>query len=256
MNLHEIAAHLLEDFDSGSPGTVFEQSGLNLTIQDAYDLQFEVAGIRESRGERVAGYKIGCISETMQRQLGIDHPVFGHVWDSEIFCSGIQLNSNQYDGLAIEGELAIRLLDDIPSTSWLRDNSDVIGSHHLVVELHNYVFRGSESTRATELISNNAIHAGVVAGDKCTSSYEFDPNSKLRVDRNSEQLGEAIATHLPNGIVDVVAAVSDHLTKRGFHLKRDQIVLTGSPLPLWKVSAGDRIVVRCDGLADVSCTIA
>jgi 2-keto-4-pentenoate hydratase len=53
-----------------------------------------------------------------------------------------------------------------------------------------------------------------------------------------------------------VAAVSEHLERRGLHLMRDQIILTGSPLPLWRVAPGDRITVRCDGLADVSCTIA
>ena len=81
MNLREAAISLLKDFDAHRPGTIFEDSELNLSINDAYDLQFEVAALRESRGERVAGYKIGCISATMQKQLGIDHPVFGHVWD-------------------------------------------------------------------------------------------------------------------------------------------------------------------------------
>ena len=255
MNVREAAIYLLEDFDDHKPGTLFERSELNLSINDAYDLQFEVAGMRESRGERVAGYKIGCISKTMQRQLGIDHPVFGHVWDTELYQSGVQLCTTQFDGLAIEGELAVRLLDDVPSANWLRNNPEVVSGHHSVIELHNYVFRGTESTRAAELVANNAIHAGVVTNNEETGSNDFNPNTVLRVDRNTERLGEGIAVHLQNGAVDIVAIVSEHLERRGLHLKRDQIVLTGSPLPLWTVAPGDLITVHCDGLADVCCTI-
>ena len=256
MNLHEVATCLLEEFDARRPSAIFGRSDLNLSIDDAYDVQFEVAAMRQSRGERVAGYKIGCISDTMQRQLGIDHPVFGHVWDSEIHRSGAHLRPQDFDGLAIEGELAIRLQDDVPSSAWLRNNPEVVARHLAVIELHNYVFRGAESNRAAELVTNNAIHAGVVIADEEAASNNFNPNSILQVDRNAERLGEGVAAHLQNGPVDIVAAVSEHLERRGLHLMRDQIILTGSPLPLWRVAPGDRITVRCDGLADVSCTIA
>lgn len=255
MNVREAAICLLEDFDDHSPGTIFERPDWNLSINDAYELQFEVASMRESRGERVAGYKIGCISDTMQRQLGIDHPVFGHVWDTEIHRSGARLCTTHFDGLAIEGEVAVRLLDDVPSANWLRKNPEVVAGHHSVIELHNYVFRGTESTRAVELVANNAIHAGVVTHDEETGSSGFNPNAVLQVDRNMERLGEGVASHLRNGAVDTVAIVSEHLERYGRHLKRDQIVLTGSPLPLWKVGPGDLITVHCDGLADVCCTI-
>lgn len=256
MNLREAAISLLKDFDAHRPGTIFEDSELNLSINDAYDLQFEVAALRESRGERVAGYKIGCISATMQKQLGIDHPVFGHVWDTEIYRSGVQLCAEHFDGLAIEGELAVRLQNDIPSSAWLRNNPEVVSGYNAVIELHNYVFRGPESNKAAELVTNNAIHAGVVIADEEPGSNDFNRNAILQVDRNTERLGEGVTAHLQNGPVDIVAAVSEHLERRGLQLKRNQIVLTGSPLPLWKVVHGDRITVRCDGLADVCCTIA
>ena len=141
MNLREAAICLLEDFDAHQPGTVFARSDLNLSLEDAYELQFEVAALRESRGEQVAGYKSGCISGTIQKQLGIERPVFGHVWNSEIYRSGAQLCAQDFDGLAIEGELAVRLKDDVPSSAWLRNNPEVVATHLVVIELHNDVFR-------------------------------------------------------------------------------------------------------------------
>lgn len=255
MNARDVATRMLEDYDAHKPGTVFQLSDLNFSIDAAYDVQFEVAAIRESRGERVAGYKIGCISETMQKQLGINCPVFGHVWDSEVHRSGAQLVVDNFDGLAIEGEFAVRLRDDVPSSAWLQNNPDVLARHLSVIELHNYVFRGEDSNRAAELVANNAIHAGVVIPDEQAEADEFNSSWRLQVYRDSERLGEAVAAHLHDGPLGIVAAVSEHLNRRGIHLKRDQIVLTGSPLPLWRVTPGEAITVRCDGLADVFCTI-
>ena len=143
--------------------------------------------MQESRGERVAGYKIGCISDTMQKQLGIDHPVFGHVWDTEIHRSGAHLHAQHFDGLAIEGELAVRLRDDEPSSVWLRNNPEVVARNVTVIELHNYVFRGPASSRASELVANNAIHAGVVIADEEAGPNNFNPNSLLQVYRNVER---------------------------------------------------------------------
>lgn len=255
MNLRETAKCLLHDFDIHKPGSIFERKELSISINNAYDLQFEVAAMRESRGERIAGYKIGCISDTMQRQLGIEQPVFGHLWDTEIYPSGAQLDTEDFDGLAIEGELAVRLLDDVPSARWLRNNPQVVSSYFLVIELHNYVFRGTEINRAVELVTNNAIHAGVVIANEETPLTRFNRGAIIRVIRNAERIGEGVPAHLQHGAIDVVATVSEHLELRGLNLKRGQLVLTGSPLPLWRVTAGDRIMVQCDGLSDVCCEV-
>jgi 2-keto-4-pentenoate hydratase len=79
----------------------------------------------------------------MQRQLGLDRPVFGHVFESEIHASGAALNPGNFAGLAIEGEFAVRICRDIPDSGWIeRHPMEVISSAFPVIELHNYVFRG------------------------------------------------------------------------------------------------------------------
>ena len=255
MLISEAAKRLLEDYDAGRPGSIFEEVELTLSIEQAYDLQFEVAALREARGEQVAGYKIGCISDIMQKQLGIDHPVFGHIWDTELYPSGVQLRAEKFDGLAIEGELAVRILDDVQSPESLKQNPSVIGEFHAVIELHNYVFRGPESIRAAELIANNAIHAGVVIRDLYSNASNVSPHSKLQVHRNGENIGAAVTAHIQHGAFDVVESVVKHLSRRGCSLKRNQLILTGSPLPLWKVERGDAIEVTSKGTLGVSCTV-
>ena len=73
---NKIATRILSDYDSHSLGTIFAD-GLRLGIEEAWRLQAAVAKLRENRGEKVIGYKIGCVSEVHQKALGITHPVLG-----------------------------------------------------------------------------------------------------------------------------------------------------------------------------------
>ena len=255
MNIHEIAVRLLDEYDNNKSESIWDDPKSNLSLPDAYDVQFEIANMRQLRGEQIAGYKIGCISKTMQAQLGVDHPVFGHVWDTEIHRSGVGLDLESFDCLAIEGEFAIRLRDDVPSSTWLQNNREVLTEPNLVIELHNYKFKGNKSNIAAELISKNTIHAGVViAGDEIGLKRSKN-KPRLSVYRNSICLGESIAEHIQEGALSIVAALSEHLESRGLNLKKNQLILTGSPLPLWEVEAGDEISVLSDGLPNVTCTI-
>jgi 2-keto-4-pentenoate hydratase len=254
MDLQQLAARQLADYDRARPGTWFGSANPALSVAEAYEVQFRVARLREARGERVAGYKVGCVSRTMRQQLGLDRPVFGHVWESELRPSGCTLDPAGFDGLAVEGEFAVRAADDVPSADWLRRNPGVLATALAVVELHHYVFRGPPAERAAELVANNAIHAGVVlpGGEAAVPGADALTGVAVRVSRNGEVLGEATGAELEDGPLAGVVRLAEHLAGHGRRLLRGQLVLTGSPLPLWRVSAGDRVEVRCDAWGQVA----
>jgi 2-oxopent-4-enoate/cis-2-oxohex-4-enoate hydratase len=195
----------------------------------------------------------------MQAQLGLRHPVFGHIYRTELHRSGVQLDPAQYDGLAIEGELAVRLAQDIPNLEWLRGHRrEAIATGFAVIELHNYVFRNSPHT-AQELIGNNAIHAGVVLPLEEAKIPDPDEllDQPLSVWKNGERLGTATGRAMRDTPFDSVMRLVEHLERFGRTLERGQLVLTGSALPLYGVTAGDRIEVRCDKLGgSVAATVA
>jgi 2-keto-4-pentenoate hydratase len=229
----KIARGLLADYDAHRPGQIFGDPAFNLTLAEAFELQRQVAALRAARGEAVAGYKIGCISEAVQRQLGLDRPAFGHLFATELYPSGAVLDAGAFDGLAIEGEFAVRIGGDLSMASVFP-----------VIELHNNVFRGPVAT-SQELIANNALHAGVVLPPleiPCPDPAQLT-STTISVFRNSELLGSAKSDAIPGGPVASLAKVAEHLASTGGALQPGQIVLTGSPLPLYPVRSGDHIVV-------------
>jgi 2-keto-4-pentenoate hydratase len=258
MEIEQLAARQLSDYDKHQPGGLFAGYSIPMTIGDAYALQFAVARLRMQRGERVAGYKVGCISAVMQAQLELDRPVFGHVFETEIRRSGAALNPDDFERLAVEGEFAVRIAKDVPDANWLRGYpGEAISSGFAVIELHNYVFR-NRPHNAQELIGNNAIHAGAVLpfGELPLSDPSALLDASIRVARNGNALGSATGAALPEGPFGSVVRLAEHLAGFGLFLEKGQIVLTGSPLPLYHVSDGDRIEVSCDGFQTVECLIS
>src|SRR5260370_36381732 len=106
--LRQLALCLLADYDARAPGRLFG-GPVELTAPQAYELQGEVARLREQRGEKVIGYKVGCTSRPIQEQLGVNQPIFGRLFETGCFRSGVRLSSARFANLAVEGELAVRL---------------------------------------------------------------------------------------------------------------------------------------------------
>jgi len=61
LSVRGLAARQLADYRARTPGTFFaEEDQPRLTLDDAYAVQAEVAGLRGAEGESVAGYKVGA----------------------------------------------------------------------------------------------------------------------------------------------------------------------------------------------------
>src|SRR5437588_1824395 len=231
-----LAQRQLADYDRRQPGLLFGDSGFSLTEDEAYRLQLAVAELRRSRGEAVAGYKIGCVSESVRRQLGLTHPVFGHVFAGELHAAGCTLDHTRYAHLAIEGEFAVRIATDIDSAAWLRQNlPQSVSRVFPVIELHNYVFHGAGQT-AEELIANNAFHAGVVLPPEAPLRFAWqDLSGPISVAINGELKGASDATAAGGAIASSLVSLAERLETFGIRLRKGQIALTGSPLPLYPV---------------------
>lgn len=258
-DLDQLARRQVADYDMAQPGTAFGEPGLRLTTAEAYELQFKIVQLRLLRGEVIAGYKVGCISRAVQSQLGMDEPVFGHIFAAELHTSGANLEAKRFERLAVEGEFAVRIAQDVPDADWLVSNAaHAIDAAFPVIELHNYICRAPFSGRAQELIANNGLHAGVVLPESLSHfpSAEALLNETITVNRNGTMLGTATGAELPGGPIASVLWLAERLKAFEIGLRRGQIVLTGSPLPLFEASPGDRFEVKSGSLGNVTLEIA
>jgi 2-keto-4-pentenoate hydratase len=225
------ASRQLADYDAFQPGTVFAE-GVVLDVAQGYELQSAVAQLRCDRGERTIGYKVGCTSPAIRAQLGIDHCVSGRLYDSEQNSSGAVLSRKGFANLAIEGELAVELSHE-PAE---KDFSGVeipacVARVFPVIELHNLVMRG-EQPSAGELIANNAIHAGFVAGSgispDCFCGERPLDSAALSIFADNRLLDECAGPALIQTINSSLKWLTKVVRDRGDRLSSGQIILTGS----------------------------
>ena len=243
--LQAAARRQLDDYDRHVPGSIFAEGAIGWDLDKAYQVQLAVVELRKSRGERVAGYKIGCVSEVIRKQLGIAHPVVGHIFEGEIIASGSELNAGNFDKLAIEGEFAVRIAADVPDASSIaEDPARYVETIFPVIELHNAAIRGQQSS-AVELVSNNALQAGIVV------PVHETPHRPLHTYQITVSINGAAQGSAATNPLEALPEWVERLAAVGLRLQKGQIALTGSPLPLYPLAPGDAVLVEADGMASV-----
>jgi len=252
----QLAERMLADYDAHRPNEIFAERGTEwLTLDDAYLLQRAVAQLRIRRGERCLGYKVGCLSSSIQEQLGLSEPVRGYLWQTEAVTSGSRLTYEprgrseecRFVNLAIEGEIALRLGRDVSADTTIDQSiHDCVECWFPVIELHNAVFRGLRPT-SQELVAGNAMHAGFVAPSfqRDSSLSELD-RAEIRVEIDGRLIETKRVADLPGGPLGSVRRLASLLRPSKERLKKGDIVLTGSPGRLLPIDGSCTITVGCE----------
>jgi 2-keto-4-pentenoate hydratase len=96
MNINKIAKRQLRDYRNINPGTCFSTDNFDLSINEAYAVQEAVVELRSQEGETVIGYKVGCTGPGTTKLFGMEGPIRGTLFDSEIHESGVELNADHF----------------------------------------------------------------------------------------------------------------------------------------------------------------
>ena len=227
------ANKILEDYDSKNPGAIFKEKNI-ITNEDALLIQSNVARLREKRGEKVIGYKIGCVSKDTQKKMGFNQPACGYLWKSELYASGVELNKKDYTNPAMEAEFGVILNRDIkPDLASFDYILQSIEGIYPLIEIHNLVFYGNEPYGA-ELLTNNAIHAGVILGSE-TKLPSDKTKTDLKLIYDQEVIDSWTNKIWPNDMLSEMEWLVKEQAKKNNYLKKGDLILTGAygfPVPI------------------------
>ena len=247
------ANKILDDYDAKNPGTIFKKK-INLSNKDALLLQSKVTKLRINRGEKVIGYKIGCVAKETQKKMGFTQPAWGSLWKDELFESGIELKKEDFLNPAMEAEFGIKLNRDIdPKLVSFNYILESVESIYPLIEIHNLVFYGEEPYGA-ELLANNALHAGIVLGPET----KFPNNNKitdLKLIYDHEIIDAWTEKKWPNDMLSEVEWLVKEQAKTNNILKKNDLILTGAygfPVP---IDNKKLIEVKSSAFGDVRATL-
>lgn len=252
--LDQVAALLLGAVRSGTPiPPVKDMLPAGDTIA-AYAVQQRVTKQLLADGRRLVGRKIGLTSVAVQKQLGVDQPDFGMLFDDMEFADGQPIPWKRLHQPKVEGEIAlvldrdldregITIADVIAATAYALPAIEVVGSR-----IANW------QISLVDTIADNASSGVYVIGTVPRRLQDFDARlCGMLMTRAGETISLGVGAACLGSPLIAALWLARKMVEVGAPLKAGDTVLTGALGPMVPVFPGD--AVRCE-IAGLGCVDA
>ncbi|MDT8859691.1 2-keto-4-pentenoate hydratase [Alkalihalobacillus sp. MEB130] len=257
MSNKEIAKFLLDaELQRKEVTKITLEKAPNLTVEDAYTIQEELVKLKLEQGHSIVGPKMGLTSRAKMKQMNVEEPIYGYVFDNMIVQDGGQISLSDFIHPRVEAEVAFILGKDIegPGVS----GAQVLAATEYVCSALEIIDSRYENFNFTlpDVVADNASTSQVVFGNKVRKPEELDLEligTVLSINGEIKDLGAgaAVLGHPANS----VAMLANMLHRKGEKLKAGQIILTGGITGAHHLSFGDHVTGKLDGLGEVSFTV-
>ncbi|MGQ7938385.1 2-keto-4-pentenoate hydratase [Paraburkholderia sp. D1E] len=250
--IEQAARALVEAERSGQYIAPLRETYEQLTIEDAYAIQHTNAERRVAEGRRIVGCKIGLTSVAVQKQLGVDQPDFGMLFDDMGYGDGELIPTSILTQPKIEAEVAFVIGRDLrmPNPGQL----DVLNAIDYVLPALEIV--GSRianwNIRITDTIADNASSSAYVLGNSPRKLSEFDLRlCGMVMERRGEPVSVGAGAACLGNPINAVVWLARKMAALGTPLLAGDLVLSGALGPMVAVTPGDIVEARINGLGSV-----
>ena len=223
---------------------------------DAYAVQLLGVSARLAAGATLVGHKVGLTSRAMQRQLGIDHPTYGHLLDRMVIPEGEPLSAGALLAPNVEAEVAFVLGSPLRGPGVSPD--DVLAAtDHLLPALEVLDTRIAGRPSLVDTIADNGSAARFMLGTHKTRPSDVDLAGVLAIMTLNGELVEraSTVTELEHP-ARAVAWLANALAERDVFLDEGHIILSGARSAAVRVSGGDGLGASLGELGSVSLRVA
>lgn len=223
-----------------------------LTIDDAYAIQRINTERHLAAGRRIVGCKIGLTSVAVQKQLGVDQPDFGLLFDDMGYGDGEPIPASILTQPKIEAEIAFVIGRDLSVDN--PGQLDVINAIEYALPALEIV--GSRvadwNIRITDTIADNASSSAYVIGNTPKMLAEFDVRlCGMVMERRGEPVSVGAGAACLGSPINAVVWLARTMAAVGTPLKAGDLVLSGALGPMVAVTPGDIFETRINGLGSV-----
>ncbi|MFJ4876474.1 2-keto-4-pentenoate hydratase [Streptomyces sp. NPDC088745] len=223
----------------------------------AYAVQHLTTGRRLAAGRRVTGWKVGLTSAAVQRQLGVESPDFGALFDDTAFCDGAQVPFGAVLQPRAEVEVALVLGADLPhrhstvadlvrATAFALPAIEVVGSRVRDWDIS-----------LVDTVADNASSGVYVLGARPVALDALDLRTAGAVlERRGEPVSVGAGAACLGHPLNAALWLAGTLAALGRPLRAGDTVLTGALGPVVDVAPGDVVEARIEGLGSVRAAFA
>lgn len=246
---HERAAQMLRDAYGGKVVAPLRDCLDALDADGAYAVQEINTRFWLGQGRRIVGRKAGLTAQAVQKQLGVDQPDYGVLFEDMRVADGGRLDPARTIQPKAEAEIAFVLgaaLTDPETTP--AQVGEAVASVHAAIEIVDSRIADWQITFA-DTVADNGSSAFFVLADVGKPLEGLDlEGAEMTMLANGAVVSTGVGAAALGNPLNAAAWLARTLAKRGQPLAKGDIVLAGALGPMVTLSAGDRIEAKVDGI--------
>lgn len=228
-----------------------------LTTDDAYAIQAINRDVWTGRGRRIVGTKIGLTSLAVQRQLGVEEPDYGYLFDDMQIVPAGSIAPGRLLQPKVEAEIAFLLRSDIARP--LASHAEAAAAiDHAVPALEIVDSRIADWDIAmVDTVADNASSGLFVIGTDAVELNRIDlAGCIMRMERNGCLVSEGAGAACLGNPLNALQWLSEARCKRGDPLRAGEIILSGALGPMVPANPGDRFEATIAGVGTIAVSFA
>lgn len=249
------AADRLRRAYSGDPVPPLRDTLEPTDANGAYAIQAANTRFWQAAGRRIVGRKIGLTAEAVQKQLGVDQPDFGVLFDDMRIADGGVLPAARVIQPKAEAEVALILARDLAKADATpEDVAAATRGAFAAIEIVDSRIADWKITFA-DTVADNGSSAFFVLGAEETPLNGLDLlNCAMRLTVDGETVSTGVGSACLGHPLNAAAWLARTLAERGEPLKAGDVILTGALGPMVALIPGAKISATIDGLGSVGFT--
>lgn len=253
----ELVASLLREAYAGKVLPPLREWLAPTDAAGAYAVQEINTRYWQAQGRRIVGRKAGLTAEAVQKQLGVDQPDFGVLFEDMSVVDGGRLDPALCIQAKAEAEIAFVLGADLPSPETSpAEVASAVARVHAAIEIVDSRIADWKITFA-DTVADNGSSAFFVLADQGLPLAGLDlEGAAMTMTVNGEVASTGIGAAALGNPLNAAAWLARTLAERDEPLKAGDILLAGALGPMVALSAGDEVRTEIAGIGTCSFTFA
>ncbi|WHZ05129.1 fumarylacetoacetate hydrolase family protein [Neobacillus sp. YX16] len=228
----------------------------DLSVEEAYLVQKVIVNRKVNEGRRIVGPKMGLTSFAKMKQMGIEEPIYGYVFDYMLIENGGKVRLSDVIHPKVEAEVAFVMGEDLKGPGIT--GAQALAKTEFVLPALEIIDSRYENFQFTlpDVIADNASTSRVVFGTTLKKPEQFELDhvgATLSINGEIKELGAGAA--VLGHPAQSVAMLANMLARKGERVRKGDVILTGGITAAVKLNYGDIVTGKFDGFGEVSFTV-
>ena len=224
------------------------------SVEEAYLVAELNVQARLAEGHRIVGKKVGLTSPAVQKQLGVDQPDFGVLFEDMEYLSGADIPMSRLIQPKVEAEVAFVMATNLgPSAPTWAEFLKAVAYALPALEVVDSAIADWKIT-FFDTVADNASSALYVLGDQPVSVGSLQlADLKMTMRRGDTVVSEGMGSACLGHPLRAAWWLARTMAERGQPIRAGEVVMSGALGPMVATARGDRIVAEMGALGSVAC---